>query len=651
MNVDIALSGLRVAQTAIELAGTNIANASTEGYHRQDLVIGPETGSRAMGVPVGGSRVLGYERTIDTLLESEIRRQQPQLGQVDAELSALQAFEGALGDLGASPLGQAVTKFFSSLTELASQPTSQALREQAIWSAQDLSGQLNRVAATLRELKRGALTQAQAAVEQVNSLSAQIAEQNSQIQSITLRGGQPNLVADQRDQAIAELSRLIDVQVIVRKDASGAADVVAAGTTLVSGSRPARMEAIVDDGELGITREGAASAGGRLHGGRLAGLEALHNDLLDQAQGDLDALAGQIARQINRLHVNGIGAAGSFSVLTGSGIGDTGAALSSLGLGITAGEVRVRLVGSGGDVERYSVAVDPDADSLEDVAARLAALAPAKFAANVVGDKLKLEGRGGWKFDFLGGAELTQDAGWTGTSPAATTGTYTAGQNRTYTLTMVGGGQVGVTEGLSVRVRTAAGEVATLDVGRGYAAGDGLEIGDGLSISFGVGTLVDGQTQTLEATGDSDPSGFLAGAGMNTFFTGRTAADIGVRQDLLEDDRLLATGLGDAGVDNLAIGRMAALRDTPLAELRDATPEDYFRLLVTGNGQKIAIRQARQEAMQKVVQQLESQRDKLSGVDVNDEAAKLMVFEQMFQTMARFLAAQQKVVDGLVELM
>lgn len=652
MNVDIALSGLRVAQRAIELAGTNIANASTDGYHRQDLVIAPDASSKVMGVPVGGSQVIGYDRSIDMLLETEISRQYPQLGQVDAELSALQALEGALGNLSDSPLGQAVTKFFSSLTALASQPTSQALREQAVWSAQDLAGQLNHMADTLQQLKSGAMTQAQATVDQINTLASQIAEQNSQIQAITLRGGQPNLVSDQRDQAIQDLSRLVDVQVTYRADAFGAADVVAAGTALVTGSRAARLEVdLRDGGKLSVAREGSISSSGGLYGGELAGLASLYNDLLGQAQSGLDALAGQIIQQINRLHVGAIGTGGSFSELTGSSLEATDVPLTNMDLGITAGELRVRLVGPAGEVERYSIAIDPASDSLQEVAAALAGLAPAKLGASVVGGQLKLQGYSGWKFDFLGGAELTQGAGWTGTAQAAVSGTYTAGENRTYTLTVIGSGSVGVTSGLKVRVETAEGVVAMLEVGQGYSAGDPLQLADGLSISLGVGTLADGQTMTLATTGDSDTSGFLAGTGMNVLFTGNSAATIHVRQDVLDDDSLLATAMGETGVDNLAVSRMAALRQTPLDGLNGATPEDYFRLMVTNNGQKIAVRQARQEALQKVVQQLETQRDKLSGVDVNDEAARMMVFEQMFQAMARFLATQQKVVDSLVQLM
>ena len=78
MNFHIGLSGLQAAQRAIELTGTNLANASTEGYHRQELKLSPlELGGSNTKVSIGGVNIDGTVRSYDVLLEREQLRQQP----------------------------------------------------------------------------------------------------------------------------------------------------------------------------------------------------------------------------------------------------------------------------------------------------------------------------------------------------------------------------------------------------------------------------------------------------------------------------------------------------------------------------------------------------------------------------------------------
>ena len=80
------------------------------------------------------------------------------------------------------------------------------------------------------------------------------------------------------------------------------------------------------------------------------------------------------------------------------------------------------------------------------------------------------------------------------------------------------------------------------------------------------------------------------------------------------------------------------------------TPTDAYRLIVTGVGQKVALRQARQDALESVLQQLENQRDATSGVDINEEAAKLLLFQRMFQSMAKVISTQNGALQTLIEI-
>ncbi|MHC4184405.1 MAG: flagellar basal body protein, partial [Planctomycetota bacterium] len=94
----IGLSGLNVAQNALDIIGNNIANAATDGYHRQRLELAPAYMSQVGSVLLGGGvDIVGITRMIDGLLEQEILRQQSSLGRVRAELTTLRTVESTFG--------------------------------------------------------------------------------------------------------------------------------------------------------------------------------------------------------------------------------------------------------------------------------------------------------------------------------------------------------------------------------------------------------------------------------------------------------------------------------------------------------------------------------------------------------------------------
>jgi flagellar hook-associated protein 1 FlgK len=190
LDFSIGLSGLQVAQRAIELVGNNIANVSTEGYHRQELRISSLPSSFSASIAIGGgSEITAVTRQMDWLLEMEMLRQQPQQGQVTQQLETLRTIEGALGNVSTNGLNQAISGFFNSLRELASQPDSQAFQEQALWAGESLAGEFRNLAQFFTTLGRHILSQAAEHVQTVNSLAERIAAANQEIQSMNTRGG------------------------------------------------------------------------------------------------------------------------------------------------------------------------------------------------------------------------------------------------------------------------------------------------------------------------------------------------------------------------------------------------------------------------------------------------------------------------------
>ena len=168
--------------------------------------------------------------------------------------------------------------------------------------------------------------------------------------------------------------------------------------------------------------------------------------------------------------------------------------------------------------------------------------------------------------------------------------------------------------------------------------------------SHASGTVKLGEEFTVQALASSDTSGLLAGAGINAFFTGNSAATIGVTDEVFQSPGRIATSIGAEMTDNVNVLRMSDLQDEGLANLGGVTPVEYYRRLATSIGQNVAARQTRHDSLQNVMEALLRRRNDIGGVDVNHEAASLLMFERMFQAMAKLINAQDESIQLLMEL-
>jgi flagellar hook-associated protein FlgK len=220
------------------------------------------------------------------------------------------------------------------------------------------------------------------------------------------------------------------------------------------------------------------------------------------------------------------------------------------------------------------------------------------------------------------------------------------------TCTVTAHGAVGITDGLSIEVRDESAElVATLNVGAGYAAGDRLEIADGLHATFAAGTLTAGEQFTVNALARSDSSGFLAAAGVNTLFNGNALLDMAVDDALLAQPGRLACAVGENMNDNTNLRRIADAGDLQLPALGGMSCADACRTVITHIAQRIQFAESRHSSLGSIIHQLLTQRDDISGVDVNDEAGKMLMFERMYQALAKLINTQQRALEALLEML
>jgi flagellar hook-associated protein 1 FlgK len=650
---DIGISGLTAAQQGFEILGNNIANAATEGYHRQRLNLTPsyssQVGSTIFG---GGVDIAGVTRLMDELLENEIYRQQSSLGNVSQELNTLKTVETAFGELSSEGgLNASIDDFFNALKELSAHPSEPIWQQQTVSAAESMASRFRMMDDFLTKLESQITQEADNVIKDVNSLVESIAELNGRIEKVEIGGGQANNLRDQRDECISKLSELVTVETQSRE--YGVVDLSIAGTPVLTGTSAIELETgLNNEGILGVTIAGQSNYYTDMQGGQLGGLLTLKNTIILDIHSSLDNLAASIIKQVNQCHVQGIGSQGSFEDITGWSMASEN--LADFQPPVSDGNIYIRVTNtSTGQVTRTAVPVDVSADSLTSLAADISTITG--ISASVFDSKLYIQADSGYEFDFLP-AVLPVPAynDFTGSaSPPAilVSGIYTGTENQTFTFSVTGTGSVG-NGTLQIAVTDGDGDtVRTFNVGSGYAAGDRLDLGNGIKVALGTGDLTDGNTFDVEALAQSDTTGVLAALGLNTFFSGRNASDITVKSDISESPGRIAAAIGPDMSDNENILRLAGLIEQDVESLNNMAPGDYYRQIVTNIGLDISSRGTRQQNIQAAIQNLSNQQSEISGVNINDEAAQLLVFEQMFQAMAKYLGTLQNSLSSIMELL
>ena len=235
----------------------------------------------------------------------------------------------------------------------------------------------------------------------------------------------------------------------------------------------------------------------------------------------------------------------------------------------------------------------------------------------------------------------------------AVEGTYSGSSNQQFTFEPEGDGVIGQTDYLRIRVLDQDGKlVTTLNVGRGYEPNSPLELGNGIRVSFGSGSVsaTDWQVFALDALNDSDTSDILVATGMNAFFLVSSAADIEINQTLVDNPDRLAAGIGIASGYAGNLARLVSLRDRNLDSLASNTIEDFYADLVGDIGFETAAARSTLQAQDQLLAQLESDRQSISGVNIDEEMVDMLKYQQSYEAAARFISVAQEMTDVLINL-
>ena len=206
--LQVGRSALVASQAGMQVTGNNMANAATEGYHRQSVHLAPiqgEPGGR--GHRIGrGVQIQEIRREIDTALQARFRDAISRENESGIDARFLTAIETLQNELTENDMSSMLSAFFNSFSELANNPEDTAVRSVVIQEGQALASRISSLRTeytTVRgEIDRSLAT----SVDTADDLLDQIADINRQIVGIEPGVGQANALRDQRDLLIDELA-------------------------------------------------------------------------------------------------------------------------------------------------------------------------------------------------------------------------------------------------------------------------------------------------------------------------------------------------------------------------------------------------------------------------------------------------------------
>jgi flagellar hook-associated protein 1 len=666
----IGLSGLQAAQIGIATAGENISNSTTAGYNVETAVFSEASGQATSSGYMGGGVITAtVQRAYSQYLTTALNNAQSS----NSALTASYTLATQLSNLVGSPtsgIAASITAFFSGLQNVSTSPDSTAVRQTALSNAQTLADQINAAGQQYDAMRQSVNTQLSSSVTQINSYAQQIAQLNTQITTASASGQPPNQLLDQRDLAVSNLSQLVGVQVVQNGGGysvflgNGQPLVVGAQnynlTTQPSSTNPSELS-VAWQGLPGSTTAAQPLASAALQGGTVGGLISFQQGTLDPAQAQLGAIATSFAAQVNAQNALGMALGGLpggqlFTVgapvvtpsLNNTGNATVSATLSNaispptdnytLSYSNTAGGTWTltdtttnTVIGSTttapsaanpftpGTPPLFSItstgtmsngdsfAIQPTAGALDNFA--VATSDPSAIAAA----SPVLVSAGGSNAGTATVTQGTVSAGYTIASPA-TTLTYTAPAAGTGTSGTLTGFPVGSTVTVTVPGSTTS---TTYTI---TAANTPVTYDPTTGANIAISASPAGETNNVSFTMTGAP------ASNDTFVIGQNTSGT---QD----------GRNALALANLTSGN---------AFTGSQTLTNAYSNYVNAIGNTATQLQASSTAQQSLVTQLTSQQQSVQGVNLDEEAANLLQYQQLYQANSKVIQTAQSLFQTLI---
>ncbi|NDY89948.1 flagellar hook-associated protein FlgK [Ideonella livida] len=308
----IGMRALFATQAQLNTTAHNIANASVEGYSRQSVVLSTST-PRYGGVGYWGQGVdvVAVQRAHSDFTTQQAAQARSAYAMESTRYQQLDRLQDAFppGDQG---LGHAMGEFFSALSDLATVPADASARQVVLARASDVSARFNYTAGQIDTLQQEVWADLRTSAGTVNGLAQQIGDLNSQILRLQSTGQTPNDLLDRREAVVAQLGEYAEVSTV--ESADGSFGVYIGGSQcLVLGEQVSQLKVVGDPADpsraslaLQSGSTTAALSQNDLTGGSMAALVQFQNEDLVDARNLVGQMAVALAGAVNQAQAQGL---------------------------------------------------------------------------------------------------------------------------------------------------------------------------------------------------------------------------------------------------------------------------------------------------------------------------------------------------------
>lgn len=638
--MSIGKTAMYANYAALQTVGNNIANANTAGYSRQEtqLADAPSqfTGSGFFGK---GVQVTTVSRAYSQLLTNQAVASSSIAAADSARVDKLSQLENVF-PIGSAGVGYAAGEFLNSFVDVSNNPGDASARQVVLSQAQELASRFRAAGDQLSSLQAGVSQDMKAQVANVNTLATQVAKLNTQIAAMKGSGQPPNQLLDQRDQLVGQIAAVINVTTISADDGSVGL-FIGGGQSLVLGGTTNTLNAVADEFDPAKTMltmsEGATTRripSDSLVGGSLAGLLKFQNEDLTAANNLLGQMAAAVSGAVNTQQSLGL----DLSQPSGPG-----APIFSVGAG------RVLAASGNSGTATLSVTVN-DASKLQ--------------ASNY---ELSFDGS---NYTLTRSADKTAVAGSPFSPAALAAGVQIDGA----TLTLTGGAAASTDRFLVQPVAVAAQDMQSV-----LGSVNGLAAASPFTGSVGVANTGTATISSLAAvnpayngalsasitftsnTGDYTWTMSDATTGTGTWTAGTPISLNGFELNLdgvpKSGDTVSVVPTVSVASNNgnaLAFARLASAgivspSGGAAASAKGLSITDAYASALADIGVRVQGGKTASTMSTAVANQAETARANLAGVNLDEEAAKLIQFQQSYQAAAKILQVAQAIFDTLLQ--
>lgn len=628
---NVSVSGLKAAQLNLMVTSHNITNATTAGYHRQQALQQANTPqSTGAGFIGKGVDVNNIVRSYNQFIDAQVQQAQSLSGYYSTFATEVSQLDNLVTDAGTSLSGP-LQDFFTSLQALSANPESVSARQSSLSSANALASRFQLLDTRFQEISSGVNSQIQNAVTEINSYARQIAELNGKIAQAQSGASfiRPNDLYDQRDQLIVELNKWI--KAVPVDDGNGSVNVfIGNGQSLVSGRVASQLTAkasAADAQQLDIFYDQPAGqpdiliSPKMLAGGALGGLIQFRDQILTTTRNSLGRIALSLADTMNTQHRMGIDLEGQpgrdlFSLAgprvvsnaLNSGTAALGAAITSTNA-LTTSDYRIVFDGTQYEVTRLS-------DNTRTTWASLP--------------------------QTLDGIAFSLSSG----APAA-------GDSFLIQPTRMASGTMGVNIASPNELALAAPILASRsnnNMGSGLitrgSVTSGLPLNANLTQTVTI-TFNANNTFNVSGTGTGNPTNVPYTPGAAISYNGWTVAISGVPR---AGDTFTVAANSNAVSDNRNLQRLIDLQVSNVMNNGTANFQTSYGQLVSQVGNSAREMQVNDKAQDTIVEQAVAAQQSFSGVNLDEEAANLLRYQQAYQAAAKIMQTAERMFATLLDL-